>query len=382
MRLFKYLLFLGSIISCTNTASVNENAKTINIDVAESVKFFDADNLLDSIGHEIIMLDTVDNNFIGHVSKLSVMRNSIYIWDRDNNAIFIYDINGKYLSKIASQGRAKNEYIGIDDFYVSKEKLYILDNVAMKLLVYDVMGKYIKTLDISMYWANGVFAINDMIYLINYDSDTQHGKYHVFKIDTNGNLKDRYMKFNGQSGIGPDINIYSQVNNVFNLCILPENNIYQVDSFSCGLAYKINFVNKNLPKKYYKKNLRSLIQERVLDQYILGVEKIQESLNYVFLNFRDNKEYYTALYNKSNNSVTVCEGIIISSAYKIGLGSYYICDNYIYEIVDANLFKILVSSLLKKNAKLKDKYMMELERIDQKITEDNNPLIIKYKLKC
>ena len=72
-----------------------------------------------------------------------------------------------------------------------KNRIYILDNATMRLLEYDITGGYIKTLDISRYWANGVFAINDMIYLINYASETDNGQYHIFKIDNNGNLKDK-----------------------------------------------------------------------------------------------------------------------------------------------------------------------------------------------
>ena len=119
MKISEVVFIFFSICSCTNVTLVQENSKTINIDVAESIKFFDADKLLDTIGHEIIVLDTVNNSFIGHVNKLFVTEDKLYIWDRDDKTIFIYDSDGKYLSRIASQGRAKNEYVDIDDFYVS-----------------------------------------------------------------------------------------------------------------------------------------------------------------------------------------------------------------------------------------------------------------------
>ena len=189
MKIFEIICMFFFLSSCTNTTFIQEDSKTINIDVAKSIKFFDADKLLDTIGHEIIVLDTAKNSFIGHVNKLLVTEDKLYIWDRDNKVVFIYSPDGKYLSRIASQGRAKNEYVDIDDFYVSKNRIYILDNATMRLLEYDITGGYIKTLDISRYWANGVFAINDMIYLINHDSDTHHGKYHIFEIQyQNGGL--------------------------------------------------------------------------------------------------------------------------------------------------------------------------------------------------
>ena len=233
MKIFEIICMFFFLSSCTNTTFIQEDSKTINIDVAKSIKFFDADKLLDTIGHEIIVLDTAKNSFIGHVNKLLVTEDKLYIWDRDNKVVFIYSPDGKYLSRIASQGRAKNEYVDIDDFYVSKNRLYILDNATMRLLEYDITGGYIKTLDISRYWANGVFAINDMIYLINHDSDTHHGKYHIFEIDSNGVLVNRYWKCKEMAGIGPDMNVCSSIDGEFHVCILPENSIYKIDTSSC-----------------------------------------------------------------------------------------------------------------------------------------------------
>ena len=189
--------------------------------------------LLDTSKCSITVLETTENNLIGHVDKLSVVKDRMYVLDCDNSIILIYDINGKYLSKIASRGRARNEYTEIADFYVSENRLYLLDNMGMKLLIYDLFGQYIRTLDISMYWANGVFSINDMIYLINHDSDTHHGKYHIFEIDSNGVLVNRYWKCKEMAGIGPDMNVCSSIDGEFHVCILPENSIYKIDTSSC-----------------------------------------------------------------------------------------------------------------------------------------------------
>lgn len=92
---------------------------------------------------------------------------------------------------------------------------------------------------------------------------------------------------------------------------------------------------------------------------------MQESLNYIFIYFWSNREYRTALYDKVNDSVTVCNDILVSSMYRMGLGNYYISNNFIYDIVDANIFKTLATEALRKNAKSKDKYILELEEINR-----------------
>ena len=380
--------FLGSIfifsivflVSCVDSRSTDENVKVIDIDVSQFVNSFDMSLLLDTSKCSITVLETTENNLIGHVDKLSVVKDRMYILDCDNSIILIYDINGKYLSKIASGGRARNEYTEIADFYVSENRLYLLDNMGMKLLIYDLFGQYIRTLDISTYWANGVFAINDMIYLINHDSDTQHGKYHIFEIDSNGVLVNRYWKCKEMAGIGPDMNVCSSIDGEFHVCILPENSIYKIDTSSCRLDYKVNFVDKNLPTKYFAKDLRTLIQERVVERYILGVEKIQESQNYLFIYFRYNGEPHTALYNKLTEETIVCGGLQISSMYGIGLGNYYVIGNDIYEVIDANTFRILVPEI-EKYKKRNDKYIWKLEKISNEISDEDNPIIIRYRLK-
>lgn len=380
MRIFEIVFVVFSINACTNATLVNRNGRTINIDVSKSIKSFEAEKLLDTVGHKVIVLDTTNNSFIGHVEKLFVAGDKIYVWDRERNAIFIYDSDGKYVSKIASQGRANNEYIEIFDFYVSKDRLYILDNATMRLLEYDATGKYIKTLDLSMYWAESLFVLDDMIYLVNYSSDTNSGQYHIFKIDRDGNFKDKYLKFDKNYRHSPDLKACSKVNGVFSLCMCP-NFIYRVDSASCRLAYNIDFIDKNLPEKYYEQDLIAMLKEGVVSKYILGINEMQESSNYLFIYFWDDWNYYTALYDKGNGDVTVCKDMSMSSMYRMGFVDYYIYDDCVYGIVGASAFKGHVAIIMRENEKSKDKYIEELEKVNREITDYSNPVIIKYKLK-
>ena len=82
------------------------------------------------------------------------------------------------------------------------------------------------------------------------------------------------MEFDKKYRNTPHLKAYSEVNHVFSLCMSPVNEIYRIDSISCQLAYRVNFVNKNLPEKYYEKDLRALIQAKIPDKYILGVDQI------------------------------------------------------------------------------------------------------------
>lgn len=108
---------------------------------------------------------------------------------------------------------------------------------------------------------------------------------------------------------------------------------------------------------------------------------IQESLNHILISFWNEKEYSTAIYDKISGSVEVCNGILVTSFYRMGFGNYFVQDGYVYNIVDAILFKIIADEVIKNNTNLNDKYIKEISEINQRIDDDSNPVIIKYKLK-
>lgn len=66
--------------------------------------------------------------------------------------------------------------------------------------------------------------------------------------------------------------------------------------------------------------------------------------------------------------------------YGIGLGNYYVIGNDIYEVIDANTFRILVPEI-EKYKKRNDKYIRKLEKISNEISDEDNPIIIRYRLK-
>ena len=157
MKIFIIISVFLCMLSCKDDSYVG-NSKTINIDVDKSIRFFEAEKLLDTIGHSIIKLDTTNNSIIGNIAQLRVYNEYVYILDDVGKVIWIYDLNGNYVSKISAKGKAKNEYIDIQDFCVSDNNIYVLDNFAMKLLIFNNNGFCIKTLDIKNYWANSLFA--------------------------------------------------------------------------------------------------------------------------------------------------------------------------------------------------------------------------------
>ena len=90
MKLLVLLFLFLTVFACANSVSVQENCKTIDIDVDKSIEFFYADKLLDTIGHEIIVLDTAKDSFVRHTNKFFVEDGKLYVWDDEYKTIFIF----------------------------------------------------------------------------------------------------------------------------------------------------------------------------------------------------------------------------------------------------------------------------------------------------
>jgi hypothetical protein len=79
-------------------------------------------------------------------------------------AIFIFDMTGKYLSKISRRGQGPGQYISFDDFDIQTNgEIYIHDNDGRKFLIYNQEGEYLREIAVDFYFY-GFCLIDDKIY--------------------------------------------------------------------------------------------------------------------------------------------------------------------------------------------------------------------------
>lgn len=135
------------VISCKNNYNGNHDVYTItaSIDQQNEISLFDIVTKV-----RLIPLESSDESLIAHVTKIITDSNKIFIYDRIQNQIFIFEKNGKYLSKINQKGRGPHEYMALTDLKINpfSKQLEILDPWG-KLLTFDLNGHYIKSLKLS-----------------------------------------------------------------------------------------------------------------------------------------------------------------------------------------------------------------------------------------
>lgn len=139
--LISFALFCGGC-GTNETDPIPVNLEDESATWEEAVKHFQIDELLPvSLG----------NTMIGNIDKILLHDAGLFVLDQMQNAIFLLNPdNGEVRTLLHRLGRAKDEYLSIDDFAVdSQGNLYILDSDSRKVNQYDPNGKHLKTIQTS-----------------------------------------------------------------------------------------------------------------------------------------------------------------------------------------------------------------------------------------
>jgi hypothetical protein len=96
--------------------------------------------------HAYIQLETTPQSLLSGIGSLHVYKDRIYIFDNGNiPAIFCFDMQGKFLFKIANHGQGPGETERIAQFCIDEtcDFIWIADNFQ-KILKHDLDGRFIQ----------------------------------------------------------------------------------------------------------------------------------------------------------------------------------------------------------------------------------------------
>jgi hypothetical protein len=145
MNKFLLIPFIILIISCGSNNSNPNNSNVIAIDVNNDLEILYGKDIVEDIKY--IPLKIVDNKFlIESINSVLVTDSLLFIADRSQKALFVYDSDGNPLHKIGSMGQGPGEYISLSEVILDREKrkIIICDLSSRKILHYDFSGKLLK----------------------------------------------------------------------------------------------------------------------------------------------------------------------------------------------------------------------------------------------
>lgn len=409
MRIAKILLLLTLITSCSkkkNNLDISKkfnqekidliknitsnsldysNVKTINL-AKEKLTILKGSSIIDTCWY--IPLETLDNSIFGHIDKILIEGDKIFLLDdRNTGSLFIFNTKGKFINKINKKGRGPNEYIVIRDFTIdsSSKEIILYDDFSLKLSYFDFNGNYIKSEKTSFLFSDLCKFQNSMYYYLG-GKDNRHFDF----------LEKEYLISENKSEIrGYDIpkqeflnfslfdQFYRSGKHLSFSIPITKNYIYKIFNESVIPSYKLDFGEKNINQSIIDK----LMRNNNTDYY-----KATKDLNFnmylgrhletetkLFLEYSENSESRYALFNKNNNKVIKWKHFIPDDKFTAGIL------NSQYAIYKDDVFITYIEpTIFTRSLPFLDKLKFKSDRFKQlskDLKETDNPVLCFIKFK-
>ncbi len=180
----RYLIYTAialSVFSCKKEDN-NGEATTIDIiDISKLSKVSDNGEFIDAIESiEFIPLELTDEFLIGDVQKVMESDSSYYIYDLfdddEKGRLSVTDKQGHFIRHISRTGNGPGEYVRLDAFTMSDSILYLYDGYSSIISRFDTHNNYLgKTDNVGLISVPDIAALSDnksvlvMAMLYNYN---------------------------------------------------------------------------------------------------------------------------------------------------------------------------------------------------------------------
>lgn len=374
----KYFLFItlaSLLFSCSKVIQSDINCKKI---IFKNTKF----ELCDSIDFKFIPLETTEECLIGHISDIKIVDDKIFIGDiHKSNAVFVFDMNGKFITKVGEIGNGPNQYINLFgfDIYQKKRLIALDDRYKKRLLFYDLDSfKYKYALNIDFNFANFQLLDNDNIAFFSYEGfniKSKKDRSYLLISDSTGKTIDTFYDctFSANETLSNTQNrIYTLQNSSFVFHhLFPY--IYKIENESISPFYEIVFETFEFPSlEYLQKssiNNKNYTNELNNSDWVSSYG-IYETLNLICCPFVCKKQYYIGLYNKQSDAgyLFAVPDFYKESRLGVLINPKGYTEDYVISVVQPiDICRIKDNSIL--------------YHLSENTTEEDNPVICLFKLK-
>jgi hypothetical protein len=330
-------------------------------------------------------LETNDSCLISDIRQIEIKDFFIFILTIDGQ-LFVFNNNGRFISKIGKHGHGPGEYTVLNAFYIEYNNVVIVDEVKSSLIKYDFKGKYLFTEKFprecfrysrqviptemnKLLVSHGINMEANMAYsLVNRNDNELIGQYFSYNPIKLNNYIYHYSEH-------PMTKSLEGINFILPLC----DTVYCYNNSVFSPKYVVEIPGKMLSKTQIEKNTASYVQNIVeggQQGFFTGFTAIFETDNHILLTFRD-------------------RGIV---------GGYFLCDKkskqgtyYIYTSTNTMqnipFFPIMSSFdntfvgvcpsdvLLQTNWDILGETGVQFKNMLSSLREDDNPVLFFYKLK-
>lgn len=330
-----------------------------------------------------IPLETNDSLIIGNIRRLVVINDTMYIWDDTSDEVFLFNSFGRYISKISKKGRADDEYVRIMDFFVNPKSsnIYIYSDANQSIYEYNSQAKLLSKIDIPFTIRS--FAVLDD-FTSYYSGVIPNGSYDEGSIQYsyrgvyqgNVNCQLPFYFFEDLLRLPSSNNNFTFYNDTLLLTDYITAKTYKIFNDSKLVPqYSIKFTSNLIEIDYNSKVSFSDIREAQRSgTYVTLHNSFYENDRYIFFNF-SRGIVGLGIINKVENK-TYCEYILVDDFNNNTLNTSisYVDSAYMYKIAEPHM-------LLRKLGNKKLKLSSALTKQIKEMSEFDNPVVVKVKLK-
>jgi len=381
---FSFTIVLISACSSSVRPIHSDEVIQIVFDAKNPFTDFYASSLFHS--PKTIILETTKESLIGTINSLQVFDNKIFILDGYMaKKLFIFDMNGKFISQIGNFGKGPGEYIDISDFTINVDEkhIYIRDNQSIHqyttegvfIRTINILNPYKKDLTYIQYYNGYIFAEAEIYPESNNDEM-------FLKIDpSNGKIIEQYFKsseynYGWYGKTKMETGSFKACLNKppkFSLTFMHQ--IVSLDNMQPYIEIITDHLATNEDINRLKRDEIKLWDFPKMH----SIHNYVESNSFIFFSLWYNAGYYSILYDihKKTNTVGFLMNDLVYKNLRM-ITKFQFSDNKgAYSAISPDGLFYLIESM--KNNEL----IENLDKIDQlrKLDEESNPVIFYYEFK-
>ena len=402
MKYILALVFACFLLGCSNSSKslrisnevTNIGELVISVIPNEKNNQFDITPYLDTIKY--VKLEMTDESIIGIIEKAVIFEERIYIQDSKTNSLFVFDIDGSYIHKIARIGQGPEEYIQLDFFDIDRKNRHIVitDLMYNRIMRYDLNGKFISKEKIPV-WCYGAFVLpnNGIVLYSDFRDNSKklEQEYNLILYDSLMNISKAFFPYKSKDlnskipSISRGGQFYTNDENLY--FFFPEGNtIYQITEDSIKIKYRLDFGEDILPYDN-SINLEKFSEVITKGKYNGLKSPVYENNQLLFFYMRTsfnmkngNLFPYYVFYNKESKNQLSSFFFIIENGFNLGapLTAY---DSWIVYYIDSYHLIEWKEQFPKEKIPSVDKFTKEKLSFAEKLVNDDNPALMFIKLK-
>lgn len=378
------LISILTIVGCHNTSNpISKKGEELLIPPPLKVS---VEELISD--YDTIRLELSDHSILNGILQIHTMNDKLYITESNMSIVFIYSMEGKYLSKICNQGEGPEEYIKIGSFETdpANNRLLISDSFSNRLFEYNEDGALLKVIPLDFRPLRIASDISKRYIHMNSTTTEEYNtpemkRNNVHIISNEGKVIKSFLEDDTPERL--DIlsacaTSYSESGELLYMPIL-SSTIYRIHNQEAIPEYTLN--NQTGRKTITAKEKKELhfqyshnnIEEAEKEGHLINCGSFLNSDSLIFLDLGWNEPLYTYYFKSEKRSISI-------NPEKLK-GNQGLC-----EVFSAHPKAISDNSLYISVAPEKIQYVRpllpesKLKTFFETMTEEDNPCIIKYRL--